>query len=36
MMIKFMIFGRVGDFVFIFGHVSQLKQAFYQTIAKER
>lgn len=32
---KFVIFFRIGDFVFIFGYVSQLKGAVYQTIVKK-
>jgi len=32
---KFIIFFRIGDTIFIFGHVSQLKAAVYQTIVKE-
>jgi len=32
---KFIVFFRIGDMIFIFGHVSELKHAFYQTIVKE-
>lgn len=32
---KFMIFFRIGDYIFIFGHVSEFKKAVYQTIVKE-
>ena len=31
---KFMVFFRVGDFIFIFGHVSELKKAMYRTLVK--
>lgn len=33
---KFMVFFRIGNFVFIFGHISELKQAFYKTIVDEK
>ena len=33
---KFMVFFRIGDFVFIFGHITQLKQAVYRTIVDEK
>jgi len=32
--IKFMVFFRIGDFIVIVGHVSQLKNAVYKTIVK--
>lgn len=33
--LKFIVLCRVGDFIFIFGHVSQLEQAMYKIVAKE-
>jgi len=32
---KFVVFFRIGDIIFIFGHVSQLKEAVYKTVVKE-
>lgn len=32
---KFMIYFRIGDFIFVFGHISQLKEAFYRTLVRE-